>query len=473
MISINSLINRLLRLRRSALFRSPAHLLPAISVILVVLLSIVSFILPVSGPRLSESPASQLVASIRGIYNSLGIPYDDEFSLTSETDTVRIEEGDEGINRNVLKKTVLKGDSVYSILTASGLSHREALELSHRLKNRQSIRDFKPGMVYEIETNTDNSFSSLSWHLSRTEVLHLEKDEHSGELNVWQETLQSETRIAKLEGRIGSSLSNELQLRGRPSLVAKTRELLQPKIDLRRAALNGATYRILYEEQWLDRDMIGTGKILAVEISTGKHRYNAYRFTDADGGSTYYDERGQALQGKQMMILPCSYDHISSKFGYRTHPIRRTVHFHGGVDFAAPLGTPVKAIADGRVIFRGRKGGAGNMITIAHNGGMHTQYLHLSRFSSLCAFGKSVQQGDVIGYVGSTGSSTGPHLDFRVIVNDRARDPMAVLQAHAPQRRLSPAELGGLLAKIDLYHSRLDQSQIRVATISQRPSVLL
>lgn len=473
MIGTNNPFHRLLRLRRSTLFRSPAHLLPATSVLLVVLLAIISFFLPASGSSLKTSSGYQLNLALRSVYDTLGIPYDDEFGLKSESDTVSIDEGDAGNNRNTQTRTVIKGESIYSILTASGLTHQEAHEFSRKLNGQFSIRDFRAGKSYDIETTANGSFSSLSLRQNQTSVLHLEKDEQTGELSVWKETLQPETRTATLQGTINSSLADALRLQGRPSLAKAISEIFSSKIDLARKAARGATYRILYEEQWIDKEFAGTGKILAVEIINGNGRYQAYRFTDTRGSSAYFDEQGRPLQNGHLMIEPCNYERISSTFGYRVHPIRRTLHFHGGVDFAAPLGTPVRAAADGRVIFRGWKGGAGNMITIVHGGGMHTQYLHLSRFSSLGVFGRSVRQGDIIGYVGSTGSSTGAHLDFRVIMNGKPKDPLVALRSNAPQRHLSPAELGGLLARIDFYQAQFERRQINVASVSERPSVIL
>jgi murein DD-endopeptidase MepM/ murein hydrolase activator NlpD len=440
---------------------------------LVVLLSTISFFLPASDSRRTESPAYQLIASIHTLYDSLGIPYEDEFGLKSQTDPVRIEEGNQETGTMILQKTISEGESVSGILVSSGLSRKEASELEKELSRSFPASGFAHGKTCEIETNPDGTFNCLSWRLDRFALLHLEKDHQTGVLSVWKENLQYEKKLATLTGTITTSFSGEMSKRNRPSLAREVSSLLSAKVDLSKRSLKGSSYRILYEELWIGKELIGTGKILAVEISSGTRRYDAYRFADTSGGSGYYDERGKALSNASLYRQPCNYERISSDFGYRRHPISRILHFHGGVDLAAPVGTPVRAIADGNVLFRGRKGGAGNMITIAHGGGMHTQYLHLSRFSARSDFGSKVQQGDIIGYVGSTGSSTGPHLDFRVIRNGILQNPLVTLRTPAPRRQLSPAELGGLLAKIDMYQSQLDNSLFRVASVSQRPTVLL
>jgi murein DD-endopeptidase MepM/ murein hydrolase activator NlpD len=468
-----SFFNSLHRLRRSALFRSPAHLLPATSILIVILLSLISFFLPASSPSGKYSTTQQLISSFRTVQEALGIHSEDEFGLKGDTDPVMIEHGDKGTGNMLQRRIVRNGETLAGILAGSGLSFRDAHELERQLNSSFRDNGFAPGKTCEIETDPNGNFISLSWLMGRTAILRLEKEQQTGELRAWKETLPYEAQLATLSGTVTTSLGGELSRMGGAAIADEVKKLLSSKVNLSANTLRGAAYRILYEKRLVGGETAGTGKVLAVEISAGKRRYNAYRFTDSMGGISYYDERGIALLDSPMYLQPCSFDHVSSGFGYRRHPISRLIRFHGGVDLAARVGTPVVSIADGNVVFRGRNGGAGNMVTIDHGDGMHTQYLHLSRFSNLCAFGKRVQQGDVIGYVGSTGSSTGPHLDFRVIMNGMLRNPIATLQAIAPKRRLTPAELGGLMAKIDLYEHNLDNSLFRVASVSQRPSVIL
>ena len=284
---------------------------------------------------------------------------------------------------------------------------------------------------------------------------------------------EGETQVATIAGTVSTTFSAEMSGRNMASLTEKVKKLLASKIDLDRASAKGASYRIIYEEHRIGGTQAAAGDILAIEVTLGKRQFNAYRFTDAHGRVSYYDERGLAVLNQPLFRQPCDYDHVSSEFGYRKHPISRMIRFHGGVDLAAPYGTPVRAVADGTVAFRGRNGGAGNMITLSHAGRMDTQYLHLSRVSPACTLGNRVRQGDVIGYVGSSGSSTGPHLDFRVIVDGVLRNPLAALKTPAPKHSLTMAELAGMLAKIDLYKEQLDNSQFRVASISGRPTVTL
>lgn len=466
-------IHILIRLRRSALFRSPAHLLPASYILLVALLSTISFFLPVYGSSRQISPRNQLISTVHTVYKSLGIPIEDELGLKKESDLVTIDKGEPGLRPTVKSQTALKGQSIYTILTASGLAPAEVHQLIRQLKGRYDVREFKVGTTYEIETNADGTFNCMSWRLNQANMLHLEKDEHVGTLSFWKETIESDTRQTTLEGTVQSTLAKEMNRQGRPGLTVQLRKLLSSKLDLGKRLPVGTRYRLLFEEQLIGNKVASTGKVLAVEITSGKRHYNAYLFTDAKGNSDYYDENGRSLQSRQMFVQPCVYSRVSSGFGYRIHPITGVHQFHGGVDLVAPVGTPVRAVADGNVIFRGREGGTGNMITIAHGDDMHTIYMHLSRFSPAVGLGKKVRQGDIIAYVGSTGSATGPHLDFRVIRNGRTQNPLIALKEEASKHALSLVDHKEFVSRVNHYQTQLGNHSVMVASISKRrPTVL-
>ncbi|ACF10679.1 Peptidase M23 [Chlorobaculum parvum NCIB 8327] len=428
------------------------------------------YLLSASASKSPTSPTNPLVSSVQGLYKSMGLVSDDELGLDDESDQVTIDEGENGLSETIEKKTVQRGDSIYNILSAAGLTPAEIHELTSQLKGDKTIRGFRAGKSYELETGKDGSFTRFTWKADPTTIIHLTKNQETGKLGVNKEIIELETRIATIEGTLHTSLAKELSSKNRSGLSAQLNRILSSKINFRRDIRDGTTYKILYQEQWLDGQFSGTGDILAVEINTRGRKINAYQFEDAKGNSAYYDEKGRALAqaSKSLYITPCRYNRISSGFGYRTHPITHRRQFHGGVDLAAPTGTPVKAVADGRVIFRGRKGNAGNLVTIAHGGGTHTMYMHLSRFASSCRYGKYVKQGDIIGYVGSTGRSTGPHLDFRIIKNGRLKNPMVALRQKAPTRSLSKKELQGFMAKVQMYQNQLEGKGVMVAGVSKQ-----
>lgn len=209
-----------------------------------------------------------------------------------------------------------------------------------------------------------------------------------------------------------------------PELVYKLTDVYAWQIDFFRVN-KGDRFKVVYEELRVDNQPVGLGKILGATFNYGEESFNAYYF-EQEGSANYFDEEGGSLR-KAFLKAPLRYSRISSNFSYnRLHPILKVRRPHLGIDYAAPRGTPVRSVGDGVVVKATRSGGAGKMIKIKHNGVYTTGYLHLSGYARGIKPGKAVKQGDVIGYVGSTGLSTGPHLDFRFWKNGSAINPNLV-----------------------------------------------
>lgn len=405
--------------------------------------------------------------------------YVDELGFTGQDDDVVIDDLSESNKPIVEKKTVQPGESIYTILTANGLTPGDVEETAKQLKSSFSIRKFRPGQHYEIEKSSTGRLLRFTYFQDPMMTVHIERDTATGSMKVRREAKEYETRLAFIEGSVSTTLSSELATRNRSELIRPMKKLFRGRVNFIRDIRPGSGFRVLYEEKWLDDEYISTGRVLAAELSANKKVYTAYRYTDSKGKTAYYDEKGNTLEPHsksiKQFIQPCNYSRISSGFGYRIHPIRRTRHFHGGVDMAARTGTPVKAAADGTVIFRGVKGGAGNMVTLKHDGGYHTQYLHLSRYAPVARNGAKIRQGEIIGYVGSTGTSTGPHLDFRVIHNGKPLNPLVALASskEEPAAGLSKQEKNALLAEISALKTQLDNSRTFIATRTKRADRLL
>lgn len=234
------------------------------------------------------------------------------------------------------------------------------------------------------------------------------------------------TTRTKKTGTIESSLWNAMVAEGmNPSMIKNFEDIYQWTVDFF-GIQKGDHFTVIYDELSIDGQPIGAGTIWgAVFNHNGKDVY-AIPFKQ-NGKITYWDEKANSLR-KSMLKAPLKYTRISSRFSNsRLHPVLKIRRPHYGVDYAAPAGTPVVAVADGTVIFRGwdSKGG-GNVIKIKHARGMETRYLHLRGFAKGLAVGKRVSQGDVIGYVGSTGVSTGAHLDYRIYINGKPTDPLKI-----------------------------------------------
>lgn len=199
-----------------------------------------------------------------------------------------------------------------------------------------------------------------------------------------------------------------------PNMFARIAEIYAGQIDLFTDTNPGDTFKIVFEGFYTDGNFIRCGDILAIEYVLAGKPYRAFQYTDTDGYSDYYDENGYSLR-RAMLKSPLDYRCITSRFSYRRlHPILKTYRPHLGVDFAAAPGTPVVAAGSGTIIFRGRVHGFGNFIEIQHDFDMTTGYGHLQKFAANTMPGQRVVQGQVIGYVGSSGEATGPHLDYRV-----------------------------------------------------------
>ena len=212
----------------------------------------------------------------------------------------------------------------------------------------------------------------------------------------------------------GSLFEGVIAAKEKPELAVRLAEIFAWDMDFNTDTQSGDTFRLVLEKKEFADGSPGTyGRILAAEYNNAGHLYQAVLFHDPDGRPAYYSADGKSLQ-KAFLRSPLRFAaRISSHFSlHRYHPILKISRPHLGTDYAAPVGTPVQTIADGRVTFAGYKGGDGNMITIAHSRGYETYYLHLSRI--LVRRGQSVHQGQRIGLVGATGLATGPHLDFRI-----------------------------------------------------------
>ncbi len=224
---------------------------------------------------------------------------------------------------------------------------------------------------------------------------------------------------------ITSSLWGAIMEAGLPfELAAEMEDIYQWSIDFF-SIQKGDRFTVVYDRQMVDTVDVGLGRVWGAEFVQGGKSYYAIPFKQGEK-IQYWDEQGNSLR-KALLKAPLKYSRISSRFTYRRlHPVHRVYRAHTGVDYAAPSGTPVVAVADGVVVFKGWGGGGGNTLKIKHAGNLQSGYLHLRGFAKGIKQGSRVSQGDVIGYVGSTGTSTGPHLDFRLWRNGTPIDPLKV-----------------------------------------------
>lgn len=329
---------------------------------------------------------------------------------------------------------VSNGETLGGILNRLGATRQQINQVGTLAREEFDVRQIRAGKQFLALYATDSAKNEVLQYWvylpdARTaKVLHLTDSLHV-------EHLQKPIRIVprKAEVVIESSLWNAMAGNDLPvELALELSEIYAWTIDFF-GLQQGDSIRVFYDEQYVDSVRWGIGRIYAANFYHGKCWQEAYWFDIADYQATdtrcrgYFDAEGNSLR-KAFLKAPLNYKRISSKFTYaRKHPVYKVVRPHTGVDYAAPAGTPVVAIGDGVVIEKGYKGGGGNSVKIRHNSTYTTAYLHLSKYGKDIAVGKRVNQGQVIGYVGSTGASTGPHLDFRVWKGGSPIDPLKMV----------------------------------------------
>lgn len=330
-----------------------------------------------------------------------------------------------------LSVTVAKGDTMTALFNRLGLPKEAARELLATKHGAVHLRRLQPGhrFVLNLETNKENSLSSAEYTINDTTIVRFTKNADTAR---WVSQIierEAEIRVAFASAVINGSLLQSSKKAGiNKELMAELGSIFQWDLNqLRR----GDKFNILYEQQFVDGKKAANGKIVAAQVIRGKETHTAIRHKHADGSIGYYTEQGRSLQ-RAFERMPIKNARISSHFNLaRLHPKLHRIRAHKGADLAAATGTPIKSVGDGKVVFVGRKGGYGNTVIIQHGNRYTTLYAHMSRFNSK-KVGQHIRQGDVIGYVGSTGLATGPHLHYEFRVDGAHRDPMTVKLPNAP-----------------------------------------
>lgn len=274
-----------------------------------------------------------------------------------------------------------------------------------------NFRRIRPGDSVILLYRHDSLVQVLYWR-NYDSIYRIDID--SGPPTVTLTSLPIKTVPTVIKGEItGSLYQSLLNLGEKPNLVAAYTEIFDWEIDFFSETQPGDSFVILVLRKHIDSLLVGYGPIIAARYKGAVGEFTAFRFTDPEGNTDYYNPDGLSMR-KLFLKSPLRFSRISSFFGNRFHPIRRLRALHQGIDYAAPIGTPVSCVADGRVISAGWSGGYGRLVRVGHRDGYETRYGHLSGFGKGVKTGAPVSQGQIIGYVGSTGLSTGPHLHYEV-----------------------------------------------------------
>ena len=327
-------------------------------------------------------------------------------------------------------------------------------------KQAKQFSQLKHGQKLEFEVNADGKLSSLHSQINDLETITLSKTAKG--YGFRRVTTLPTLRSAYTHGVISSSLSASGQRAGLPhSTTMDMAKVFGYDIDFAQDIRPGDQFEVIYEQKVANGKTVGTGNILSARFTNRGKTYTAVRYTNKQGISNYYTADGNSMR-KAFIRTPVDFARISSRFSAgRKHPILNKIRAHKGVDYAAPRGTPIKAAGDGKVLLAGRRGGYGNTVIIQHGNTYRTLYGHMQGFAKGVKTGGSVKQGQVIGYIGTTGLSTGPHLHYEFQVNGVHVDPLG--------QKLPMADP---IAKAE--RSRfLQQSQPLMARMNQEKATLL
>ncbi len=325
---------------------------------------------------------------------------------------------------------VASGDTLSGLLSKQGLGNNDVATIAKILKSDAGISTLraKSDKIEFVRASDDAPVTKIviipsPWR--RIEVL----GDADGTWQCKTVDIQRDTRAVYKNGEIldGDSFFLAGSRAGIPAaILADVYDLLAFEMDFERDVRAGQKFSVLYEENFCDGQKVDNGRVLAVQFQALRGNVKMYRFRKSDGTTGYYDEDGNGAI-KSLKRTPINNAKITSSFsGRRKHPVLGFTRAHKGVDFRASTGTPIPSAGAGRVVARGYNSGHGNYIKIRHNGSYETLYAHMSRFAKGVNVGTTVRQGQTIGYVGSTGLSTGPHLHYEIIKNGKHVNPMTV-----------------------------------------------
>lgn len=353
---------------------------------------------------------------------------------------------------------VRNGQFFSNLLCELGLNQKEAYDLGIACDSVFDVRTLRVGNEYQ------------AYYSSSLEYLVYERDRASSvvfscrppyETWVYEKPVTVESRYADVT--INTSLWNDMRAAGVSNLlILSLSDIYAWTIDFF-GLQKGDRFRVLYDEKMCDGEVLAVDTVRYAVFSHGGSDLPMVMYDQKDGGNIWWNEKGESMR-KAFLKAPLQYSRISSGFSYaRRHPVTRRVQPHTGVDYAAPKGTPVMSIGDGVVTSVKYEGAGGNTVRIRHNSVYSTAYLHLSKYAKGLKAGQRVRQGEVIGYVGSTGRSTGPHLDFRVWKNGSPINPLKM--ESPPAEPIKEESKPAFEAAAKKYRARIDTIQARTVAL--------
>jgi len=422
-----------------------------------------------------ESPAEQLkdeskAAPLVQVEGDQGTPFAQIESAETTTEQAAqqapaAEQKPEAKDPSHREVTVARGDTLSTLFAKVGLPTNAVHDLLASNKQAKQFSQLKHGQVLQFELDKTGQLASLHSKVSNLETIRLTKTAKG--YTFAREISKPVVRTAYAHGVIKSSLSASAQRAGLShSMAMDMAKVLGYDIDFAQDIRQGDEFDVVYEQKVMDGKVVGTGNILSARFTNRGKTYTAVRYTNKQGNTSYYTADGNSLR-KAFIRTPVDFARISSRFSAgRKHPILNKIRAHKGVDYAAPRGTPIKAAGDGRIELAGRRGGYGNTVIIAHGNSYKTLYGHMQGFAKGIKNGSSVKQGQIIGYIGTTGLSTGPHLHYEFQVNGVHVDPLSQKVPMADP--ITKAERQRFMQQSQPLIARMDQEKATMLAANKR-----
>jgi murein DD-endopeptidase MepM/ murein hydrolase activator NlpD len=321
---------------------------------------------------------------------------------------------------------VRKDDTLGSLLERLNIQNPDAVAFLRQSPDASALASkLRPGRPILAKTTPEGKLLELQYQYDWDAALEVKLDGDTYAAKQIQ--LAQETRTELKSAEIQSSLFAATDDAGIPDAIAmQLVQIFSSDIDFHLDLRQGDRFRVIYQSGYSNGEMTTSGQVLAAEFINQGKTYSAVLYRDANGRADYFTPEGKPIH-KTFLRSPLEFSRISSGFTLaRFHPVLKRWRAHKGVDYAAPIGTRIKATADGSVAFAGQQGGYGNVVILQHTGGVTTVYGHLSRFAPGLRKGQRISQGDIIGHVGMSGLASGPHLHYEFRVNGQHRDPLKV-----------------------------------------------
>lgn len=363
------------------------------------------------------------------------------------------------VDATTVQAVVPRNATFESLLRQQQLAPELASSIVESVRGVFNPRELRADQQYWVVRTLDGLFREFRYRINDDELLRVIFDEDADGATpvpfaVERVTLPKEYVRSAVSAQItpnaNSLIAAFLQHDENVLLPHRIAEIFSGEVDFNSDLQQGDSFEVLFDRAVRNGEFVGYGDIQAAVIGTGGRTLQAFRFVDADGQPAWYDANGQSLK-RQFLKTPLPFDpRITSGFSYnRFHPVLQTRRPHLGVDYGAPTGTKVLAVADGVVERAGWAGGAGRLVHLRHPGGYETMYLHLSGFARGVTPGVRVAQGDVLGYVGMSGTATGPHLDYRVRKNGAYQNPVTAFAGMPAGEPIEPERMTDFVAARD------------------------